>query len=508
MTISAQTVAFTNVKVIPIDRTEVMFSKLNKFMRTTLPAMIFSLMILTVVCFKTQAQSELKTNKQITIGEVLSIRSKKLDEDREVRVFLPRSYANSNKKYPVIYTLDGEGTGSMTAGAAEFMTGYSAIPQMPEIIVVAVINANRNRDMPIPEGYGNAGEEKFLGFLADELVPAIEKKYRTEPLRILLGHSQGGLFAHFSMSARPEVFRWILSIDAPLTGFAAVKPLLEKIKASAKNRKTGQRLVSVENLYGWRNEWKSLKDSADANYYAERIEIKDETHETMAYKGIYEGLKRLFYDYAPNIIRNNKVIQTLPLLEERYKEISTAYGYQVEIPSQLLLGAADQNIAVQHGAEAFELVKKAIGLYGQSFATERRLKEAEEAVKKGRNPKLEELMNLPAPSIESMKSFLGTWERKEDAVWMIAFEIKDEQFRAENTVIPPGFEPFHLEVQFVRVLAGKKLQWGERNGRGPGITVYTAELTDENTLTGTAEQIGFMMPRPSFSFTYKRRTKN
>lgn len=228
----------------------------------------------------------------------------------------------------------------------------------------------------------------------------------------------------------------------------------------------------------------------------------------MAYKGIYEGLKRLFHDYAPNIVKNNKVIQTLPLLEERYKGISTAYGYQVEIPYQLLLGAADQNIAVQHGAEAVALAKKAIALYGESFSNERRLNEAEAAVKKGRNPKLEELMNLPTPALDSMKPFLGTWGRKDDAVWMIAFEVKEEQFRAENTVIPPGFEPFHLEVQFVRLLDGKKLQWGERNGRGPGITVYTAQLTDENTLTGTAERIGFMMPLPSFFFTYKRQMEN
>lgn len=476
-------------------------------MKKFLIVIIFSFSISVFDCLNVKAQSELKTKTPITIGETLSIQSKGLNEEREIRIFLPRNYANSNKRYPVIYTLDGEGTGSVTANTAEFMTSYSATPQMPEVIVVAIINANRNRDMPIPEGYGKAGEGNFLNFLADELVPAIEKKYRTQPLRILLGHSQGGLFAHYAMTAQPEVFQWFLSIDAPLGGFAAVKPLIEKVKVIVKTPNYQGRLVSIENLYGWRNEWQSLKDSAPKSFYAEQFVVKDETHETMAYKGIYEGLKRLFHDYAPNIIKDTKVIQTLPMFEEGYKTISAAYGYQVEIPQQLLLNAADQNIAIQHGAEAVELVKKAIALYGESFRTEREMREAEDMVKKGRDAKLEELMNLPLPSIDSMKSFLGTWERKNDAIWTVTFDVRDEQFRADSTVLPPGFEAFHLDVQFVRTLSDKKIQWGERNGRGPGITIYTAELTDENTLTGTVERIGFIMPPPTFSFTYKRRAE-
>jgi uncharacterized protein len=453
-----------------------------------------------------RAQAELKPGSPITVGETLSLSSARLKEEREIRVFLPRSYyANSGRRYPVIFALDGEGTGPIAAGAAEFMTGYSSVPQMPEAIVVAVINVNRNRDMPIPEGYGQAGEVNFLAFLADELIPAVEKKYRTQPLRILLGHSQGGLFAHYAMTARPKAFPWVLAIDAPLAGFAAAKPLIEKIKTVAGTPNFRGRLVSIENLYGWRNEWPALKTSAPGGFYGEQVLMRDETHETMAYKGVYEGLKRLFHDYPPNIARENKAIDTLPALREKYQTVSEIYGYPVEIPKELLLDSADRNIAIQHGAEAAELIARAVALYGESFRTERQMAEAAAAVKKGRNPQLEELMNLPAPAVEAMKPFLGIWERKQEATWIIAFEAKDAMVRAQNTVIPPTFEPFHLEVQFVRVLEGARLQWGERNGRGPGITVYTAKLVDRNTLAGTAEGIGFIMPRPAFSFVYKRR---
>jgi hypothetical protein len=118
---------------------------------------------------------------------------------------------------------------------------------------------------------------------------------------------------------------------------------------------------------------------------------------------------------------------------------------------------------------------------------------------------LEAWATLPLPSVESIKPFIGNWERRSDAVWMIDFQAKDGSVVAENTIIPPSLEPFHLEVQFVKVIDSKTIQWGERNGRGPGVTVFTATLKDANTLEGTAEPFGYMMGPKPFSFTYKRK---
>src|SRR5262249_12045112 len=158
------------------------------------------------------------------------------------------------------------------------------------------------------------------------------------------------------------------------------KRLMEKAKTViAKTTNYQGRLITIENLYGWRNEWKSLTEAAPKGFYGEQVEIKDETHETMVYKGIYEGLKRLFHDYAPNIVRDNKRVYTLPELEGRYKALSEAYGYQVDIPKQLLLMSADRNVAMRYGAEAVELVKRAAELYGESPTTKRLMAEAEEA---------------------------------------------------------------------------------------------------------------------------------
>jgi uncharacterized protein len=407
----------------------------------------------------------------ITVGERLRIKSERLGEERDLEVYLPPSYAGTKQRYPVIYTLDGEVAGLTTANAVRFLNGGSAVPQMPEALVVGITNTDRNRDMPIPQGYGKGGEEKFLAFLADELIPLVESRYRTQPLRVLYGHSQGGLFVHYAMATRPAVFRWYLSMDAPLAGFPEVRPLMEKVKSLITGSPNYRgRLVTIENLYGWKREWASLEGATPKGFYVERVEIKDETHETMGYKGVYEGLKRLFRDYAPNIVRDSKGTYTLSALDERYKGLSESYGYQVDIPEQLLLEAATRNVGMLYGAEAVELVKRAVALYGESAATRRLMGDAEEAVKKGRDPRFEEWANLPPPGAEQMKRFLGSWGKRErdDAELTITFEVRDGVVRARDTVTPPGGDPFEREVQFVRVLDGQMLQWGCVTAGGPG----------------------------------------
>jgi thiol-disulfide isomerase/thioredoxin/pimeloyl-ACP methyl ester carboxylesterase len=476
--------------------------------------------VLVVVCLLTIGTHSLSTSAQqksndaaqvsatpMVSGETLRLHSARLGEERKVQVYLPPSYGLSAKRYPVIYTLDGAGTAPIAASAVQFMTGYASIPQMPEALVIGVINTNRNRDMPIPQSYGNGGEANFLAFLTDELIPLIDQRYRTQPLRILLGHSQGGLFATYALSARPSAFQWYLAMDAPLAGFPEIKPLIEQAKAQiTKNSNYHGRFVSIENLYGWKKEWAAFVEKAPKAFYGAQVELKDETHESMAFKGIYEGLKRLFLDYAPNLIRDNKSVFTLAQFDAKYKAMSEAYGYQIDIPEQLLLTAATHDVAMQYGAEALELIKRAASLYGDSPFKRQILADAETVATKGRDPRFEQWAKLGPPALIQMKPFLGSWvERKDQGfVGVISFTVKAGEIHTQYAGNPPGGEPFQLEVAFVQVLGPQTVQWGLRNGRGPGVMVYTAKLVDTDTLGGSTEGVGFIHAPPPQNFVFKR----
>jgi predicted alpha/beta superfamily hydrolase len=139
------------------------------------------------------------------------VRSSVLAEQRDVIVSLPESYQrDAARRYPVLYVLDGSSQSSHTAESARLL---ARIGVMPETIVVGVpaSGENRQRDYTPPymrtEENGPAGEaNRFLQFLQTELIPHIERTYRTTSTRMLAGHSRGGLFVMYSLLEKPDLF--------------------------------------------------------------------------------------------------------------------------------------------------------------------------------------------------------------------------------------------------------------------------------------------------------------
>lgn len=145
-----------------------------------------------------------------------SLQSAVLGEQRGYRIHLPESYAHSpRKRYPVVYVLDGSSQDVHTAASAELM---ARIGVMPEAIVVGIPNTSgegRNRDYTPPGMRQDTDEadspdgqaDRFLAFLQQELIPKIEREFRTNGERVLAGNSRGGLFVVYALTAEPALFR-------------------------------------------------------------------------------------------------------------------------------------------------------------------------------------------------------------------------------------------------------------------------------------------------------------
>lgn len=135
------------------------------------------------------------------------IESKILGETRSVLVHVPESYDRGDRRYPVLYMTDAhEPQNAMIVGLTEQQAWGGTIP---ELIVVGIQNVDRSRDLtPTDDGKGGkvGGASKFLQFLETEVVPLVEKNYRTQPYRVFAGHSLGGLFAVYSLVERPDLF--------------------------------------------------------------------------------------------------------------------------------------------------------------------------------------------------------------------------------------------------------------------------------------------------------------
>ena len=84
-----------------------------------------------------------QSNYLVELGNTETIKSTVLNEDRTYYVQLPQNF-NENKKYPVVYVLDG----GVLLNAVHIVHDYYYGGYMPEMIIIGVANAkNRTRDL-------------------------------------------------------------------------------------------------------------------------------------------------------------------------------------------------------------------------------------------------------------------------------------------------------------------------------------------------------------------------
>lgn len=136
-----------------------------------------------------------------------------LGESRTYFVHLPDSYVRSpTQRYPVLYVLDGTSQSAHTASTTEVMARIGA---MPEAIVIGIPSGEaRNRDYTPPgmrQGSDDANipdgqADRFLGFLQRELIPRVDREFRTAKPRTLVGNSRGGLLVVHAFVSQPTLF--------------------------------------------------------------------------------------------------------------------------------------------------------------------------------------------------------------------------------------------------------------------------------------------------------------
>jgi predicted alpha/beta superfamily hydrolase len=171
-------------------------------------------------------------NQAVDIGTVDSIWSATLDEQRPYLVYTPPSYGDTTstpQDYPVLYLLDGNAHFHSVTGLIQILaTGVNGTFAIPEMIVVAIPNTDRTRDLtptrpalgfdgePTPDDATSGGNRAFFTFLEDELIPHIESEFRTMPYRVFIGHSLGGITAINALYTIPETFDAYVAIDPSL----------------------------------------------------------------------------------------------------------------------------------------------------------------------------------------------------------------------------------------------------------------------------------------------------
>jgi predicted alpha/beta superfamily hydrolase len=234
-------------------------------------------------------------------GKRDSLRSTVLKEDRVIQVLLPENFnPASAQKYDVLYILDGDGNLNTISDVQQFAQNESFMPPM---IMVAVFNTNRDRDMTpthVDQSPGSGGADKFLSFLKNELVPYINKKYPVTGNNILYGHSLSGLFSVYAFLAEPRLFNSCLAVDPSLWWDSNYidKLAADKLDASLGKGKslfiTGRDEAGLKQM-GIADIDAVLKSKAPKDLNWKIVGYPDEHHGSLRLKSVYDGLK-FFYD--------------------------------------------------------------------------------------------------------------------------------------------------------------------------------------------------------------------
>ncbi len=456
-------------------------------MRSLLPV-LFTVVLLGPCELAAQRQASLQpapeaSDTPITLGTRVQIYSEEMGEQRTFSIYVPATYADSQARYPVLYVLDGE---AYFLHAASTATSLAQLGRMPEAIVVAIHNTNRRRDLTPPfitlPDVPAGGAEAFLSFIEKELIPIIEGRYRTQPLRILIGHSHGGLFNSYALIARPSLFRWHLALDAPVhLNSQEMERRVETFLADHPDH-VG-RLVTIEKRFGWSDAgWENLVTKAPPAFRTTRLSLPEETHQSLYVIGMYEGLKKLFYDAASD----NTQLQTLDELIATYSSRSSEYGYPVPIPKQILLDFAEENLFVGQPQRARPLLDKVIALYGTSPQTQRLEAWLSHLIETPLQETSEDLLNTPSATPQAMAPFLGTWEGllRGTIPVKVTFTVQEGVVSGRTIQTFPNGHEGVFEHVMARVSNDGVLEWGYMNKTRPYslVLAYQATLSDANTL--------------------------
>lgn len=146
------------------------------------------------------------------------------DETRRINVYMPPGYdAAKGPRYPILYMPDGGLQEDFPHVASDVDAAIRA-GEMRPVLVVGIENTQRRRDMTGPTDFAEdrkiapevGGSARFRAFIADELMPAIRKRYRVSDEAGIIGESLAGLFVVETFFEQPKLFDVYIAMSPSL----------------------------------------------------------------------------------------------------------------------------------------------------------------------------------------------------------------------------------------------------------------------------------------------------
>jgi predicted alpha/beta superfamily hydrolase len=238
-------------------------------------------------------------------GDYFRHESKNVGRPFHIYVAFPESYAaQPETRYPTVFLLDGDSTFPILATYHWFLNYDEGVPQA---IVVGIAYgsfdpATNKRGYDFSAAAADATKEQggaraFHAFLKQELIPEIDRRYRTDPARrVLFGQSRGGYMVLYSAFTDPDLFWGRIASNA---AFDPGRELFFSKPAASTKKDLGLVVTSgsrdVPRLRKSALEWfASWESRTDASWQLKTVTLEGGTHAADITNSYRAGMVWLF----------------------------------------------------------------------------------------------------------------------------------------------------------------------------------------------------------------------
>jgi predicted alpha/beta superfamily hydrolase len=285
-------------------------------------------------------------------GEVVTIHSDILKEDRRILIYAPKDSVNPEKAYPVVYVLDADNHFTQMVEYSKYLSRQD-VYVIPPLIVVGITNTDRNHDLTPSHSnvdysgkldttanspYKNSGgNERFFQFIQKELMPYVNTNYKTQPYRIFAGHSFGALTTINCLINYPDMFDAYIAVSPSFWWDQKflLKLADKKLQAGSTLSKTlffsdGNEDSSSPGSPFHTNVLKFdslLKKRDIKGLDFEYMTYPMESHMTVPIKSYYDGLRFIYHQWMLPPASGEEV--NPEIIMRHYKELSQRFRYPI-----------------------------------------------------------------------------------------------------------------------------------------------------------------------------------
>ena len=285
------------------------------------------------------------------LGQRVVFRSEILSTDVSMNIYLPDSFELSSAEhtYPVIF-INGEHGNQFFSTLVGIVKHLGDRERIPESIVVSLNDMGETPDIYTNGMWGrdkiegSPDSQRSLRHLENEVIPYLEKHYRANDYRLIIGVSGSCLFPIYSFTEAPELFDshiLIAAADMMGMGYQPKKTFLDAFQAALQKTPTRAAKLYVgvaDSDLEKRPDYQANLDAVATRFERfERVDVKTEVvanadHYAVFIKSMLSALDQNFPKARWSSRYRDLVAQpgdALANLDQYYAELSRTYGFKI-----------------------------------------------------------------------------------------------------------------------------------------------------------------------------------